>query len=225
MTGIPPKFFNTADVAAFRRNAEGGIEILLVERGCKPYAGHPALPGGFVEKEEDLPCAAVRELKEETGLSPAMIHQVGVRGGPGRDPRGRVISTVYLAIAAHDAPPVRGSDDAQSAFWQPAERLPALAFDHGEIAAEALNALRRLCERTQIVFAFLPQKFAAEELSDLLDALRVLNPERAAEEITESAPDVAAALSGRGYRINGNNYLKSLRTPVFAFPPRLTRYL
>ena len=130
----------TVDLVAIARDAEG-LRVLLVRRGRAPYAGSWALPGGFVEDDEDLPHAARRELSEETGLDLAGVEvtQVGAYGTPGRDPRGRVVSVAYAAVV--DAGEVQGADDAEEAAWV---RLPVteeLAFDHERILADALERL------------------------------------------------------------------------------------
>jgi 8-oxo-dGTP diphosphatase len=94
------------------------------------------LPGGFVEQEEDLPDAAKRELKEETGLSVEKNEQIGTFGTPGRDPRGRTISVVYLSLIEHEEK-LNAADDAAEADWFDIDNLPDLAFDHSEIIKTA----------------------------------------------------------------------------------------
>jgi 8-oxo-dGTP diphosphatase len=111
--------------------------VLLVRRGKPPFEGRWALPGGFVEIDEDLEPAARRELAEETGVEAGPLLQVGAFGRPGRDPRGRVVSVAYTgAPAADDAEP-RPASDAADACWFPLDELPDLAFDHAEIIAAA----------------------------------------------------------------------------------------
>src|SRR5690349_18593961 len=89
------------------------LHVLLVERGLDPYRGDLALPGGFLSHiGEDLLSAARRELREEAGLDAAALHleELGIYGAPGRDPRGRIISVAYLAIAPGLPDPVAGTD-------------------------------------------------------------------------------------------------------------------
>ncbi len=67
-------------------------EILLIQRNHPPFAGHWALPGGFVDEDEPLETAARRELFEETGLESPELRQLGAFGDPGRDPRGWTVT-------------------------------------------------------------------------------------------------------------------------------------
>jgi 8-oxo-dGTP diphosphatase len=115
-----------------------GVEVLLVRRARPPFQGAWALPGGFVELNETLEQAALRELREETGISLARAEQLGAFDGIDRDPRERVISFAHLARVddvTHHVP--RAADDASEAAWHPLSALPALAFDHREIIARA----------------------------------------------------------------------------------------
>jgi 8-oxo-dGTP diphosphatase len=130
----------TADAAVFSR-CEEATRILLVQRKRDPCQDRWALPGGFVEIDEDLPAAAARELCEETGLSGIRLEQLRTFGTPGRDPRGRVITVAYVAVLEGSCPAVNGSDDAAEARWFDITDLPPLAFDHGEIVRYALRAL------------------------------------------------------------------------------------
>src|ERR1044071_6995759 len=80
---------------------DGLLQALVIERAHGPYQGQLALPGGFLRDGEDLRQAAGRELAEETGLDGGAFHleQLATYGAPGRDPRGRVVSLAWLAIA------------------------------------------------------------------------------------------------------------------------------
>jgi len=80
----------------------GQLCVLLVKRAIPPFADQFAIPGGFVLDGESLDQAALRELKEETGVSEVYLEQLYSFGDPGRDPRGRVISVAYYALIAAD---------------------------------------------------------------------------------------------------------------------------
>lgn len=108
---------------------KGSASILLIKRKNNPYKGKWALPGGFVDMDEDLPDACMRELKEETGLEGIALHQFTSFGKPGRDPRGRTISVVYWGII-YTKLSLIADDDAAEARWFEFNSLPALAFDH-----------------------------------------------------------------------------------------------
>lgn len=139
-----PPFAVTADVAVFTDDLR---QVVLVERGSEPFKGAWALPGGFVDIDEDLVDAAARELAEETSLelSTDQLHQLAAYGTPGRDPRMRVVSVAFWASVA-DLPQPQGGSDAAAAFLQSVEGLLAepdrLAFDHHMIIGDALRAAR-----------------------------------------------------------------------------------
>src|SRR5262245_13167544 len=84
----------TVDVVLATR--EPSPRVLLIRRKKDPFAGTWALPGGFVDENEKLADAALRELREETGLTITEIEQLYTAGDPGRDPRGWVVSVVFL---------------------------------------------------------------------------------------------------------------------------------
>ena len=136
-----------ADVVLLRpaEAARAPVEVLLIERAKDPFRGRWALPGGFVEIDEDLLDAARRELREETGIEtePDRLVQLGAFGKPGRDPRGRVVSVVYLAHVCRPGSEPTAGDDAARAKWFPLSDPPELAFDHAEILAAARKRLER----------------------------------------------------------------------------------
>jgi len=136
-----PKPAMSGDTVVVRRHGRAR-EVLLIRRGCEPFAGAWALPGGFLEPNERPEDAARRELAEETGLrlhTPFAL--VGVYGEPGRDPRGWTVSAAFAVQLEHEAPAPAAGDDAAEARWFPVDDLPPLAFDHDRIVGDALAVL------------------------------------------------------------------------------------
>ena len=159
----------TVDIVIFTIQ-EGDLKVLLVKRGIPPFVGRFAIPGGFVHADEDLEQAALRELKEETGVSDVYLEQLYSFGDPGRDPRGRVITVAYFALISADRKLKAGSD-AAAAAWYTINHLPALAFDHATIIKYALERLRNKLEYTTVGFQLLPEKFTLTELQEVYEAI------------------------------------------------------
>ena len=109
---------NTVDMVLMTVS-EGQLKLLLIRRGNHPWIHQWALPGGFVEFDEDLDDAVLRELKEETAIDEEFYFtQLYTFGSADRDPRTRVISTMYLALT--DESNIRRSkagDDAAETGW------------------------------------------------------------------------------------------------------------
>lgn len=145
------------------------LQVLLVERGKPPHLGQLALPGGYLREGETLDDAARRELKEETGVDGTRLHleQLRTYSDPERDPRGRVITTAYLALGAHLPAPVAGTD-AREAYWVPVDgaldRTSPLAFDHTAILRDGLEQARSKLEYTTVAAIFCGEPFTLSEL-------------------------------------------------------------
>jgi 8-oxo-dGTP diphosphatase len=136
-----PRPMVTVDMAIVTR--ERRPRVLLIRRKKEPFAGMWALPGGFVDMDENLDDAARRELMEETGVRAAKIQQLYTFGDPKRDPRGRTISVVYLARVDPTRVKPEAADDAAEVGWYPLNRLPPLAFDHKDILALVKRRIRK----------------------------------------------------------------------------------
>jgi 8-oxo-dGTP diphosphatase len=124
-------------------------QLLLVQRKNPPCKGMWALPGGFVDQDEDLESAAARELQEETSVQPSdtTLFQVGAFGAPGRDPRGWTVTVAYSALVPSSKLGVKAADDAADAQWFPVGQLPPLAFDHKEVVR---TVFERLTQRREV---------------------------------------------------------------------------
>ena len=118
-------------------------QVLLIRRKNAPFKGLWALPGGFLDMDETLEMAALRELHEETNISNVQLTQIGAFGNPNRDPRGRVITVAYLGIVKSEQQHIAiAGSDASEVTWFPTSNLPQIAFDHSEIIHAALKRLK-----------------------------------------------------------------------------------
>ncbi|MES9966118.1 MAG: NUDIX domain-containing protein [Sedimenticola sp.] len=161
----------TTDVVVFTIRDER-LQLLLVKRGGEPYKGSWALPGGFVDIDEDLETCAKRELQEETGVSGVYLEQLYTFGRPDRDPRERVISVAYYALIPSDRLELRAASDADDADWFPLDELPTLAFDHNQVIGIAHERLVSKLNYSTIAFQFMPELFTLSELQGVYEILR-----------------------------------------------------
>jgi 8-oxo-dGTP diphosphatase len=126
-----------------------GQEVLLIKRGTPPRLGQWSVPGGRLEWGETLQVAALRELKEETGVDAQLLGLIDVIDGvfparPSPDGKGGEITRHYVLIdyAARwtGGEPVAGDDAAEARFvsrdeamalveWEETRRVIAEAFE------------------------------------------------------------------------------------------------
>lgn len=140
---FPPTFM-TVDAVVIQSG-----HILLVKRGDMPGKGLWALPGGFLNQEETMLDGAIRELKEETKIKvPVPVLKGSIKASktfdaPNRSVRGRTITQAfYIDLGmADELPKVKGSDDAEKAFWVPFNQVKQekMFEDHFHIIDNFLN--------------------------------------------------------------------------------------
>lgn len=136
-TPFPPVFVTT-DAVVIRSG-----HVLLVRRAGQPGHGRLAMPGGFLETSETLLASCIREVHEETGLSPttdlsAKLRAQSVFDYPDRSLRGRTVTHAFhFDLGIGQLPQVAGASDAAEALWMPlgtALAQPELFFeDHHAI--------------------------------------------------------------------------------------------
>ena len=161
----------TVDCIIFGLDESSRLKVLLIQRAKDPFKDAWALPGGFVDENETLEYAALRELKEETGVSDVFIEQLFTFGTPGRDPRGRVVTVAYYSLINLAEHKIGADTDALDVKWFPINSLPPLAFDHAEILATAITRLRGKVRYQPIGFELLAEKFTLTQLQKLYETI------------------------------------------------------
>ena len=114
--------------------------ILLIKRKNNPFKDKWALPGGFVEYGETVEDSVIREILEETSLNTTIKDIVGIYSHPSRDPRGHVVSIVYLLDIISGN--LKGGDDATEARFFNLDDLPELSFDHDKIINDVIKKVK-----------------------------------------------------------------------------------
>ena len=109
-------------------------KILLIKRNNEPFKGRWALPGGFVEYNEKVEDAIIREVKEEIGVNAEIKELVGVYSDPKRDPRGHTVTIVFLLEVISGM--IKAGDGACDAKFFDLKQLPDLSFDHDKIISD-----------------------------------------------------------------------------------------
>jgi 8-oxo-dGTP diphosphatase len=173
-SSLYPAFAVTVDIVILTLT-DDILQVLLVCRGEDPFRGMWAIPGGFKRPVETLDEAAVRELREETGVDAAsLLTQFGAYGDPERDPRMNVVTIAYLAVL-RDVPNIAGGSDAAAAALLPVTDVLSgkvdLAFDHQRIVRDALERVRAELEVTGIATAFVGQTFTLAELRAVYESV------------------------------------------------------
>lgn len=162
----------TTDVVVFTIRQQR-LQLLLIKRANPPFKGMWALPGGFLDIDEDIEACAQRELLEETGIAGVYLEQLYTFAKPGRDPRERVISVTYYALVPqHALAEPRAASDAAEVAWFPLDELPELAFDHKEIITRAHKRLVDKLDYSTIAFQFMADRFTLSELQGVYEAVQ-----------------------------------------------------
>ncbi|MEB6337260.1 NUDIX hydrolase [Serratia rhizosphaerae] len=153
---------------------QGELCVLMVKRANHPYQGLWGLPGGFIDLQRDASTGATaqRKLMEKTGVAPPYLAQLESFSGPGRDPRGWSLTTVYFALIAH-ADCQAHIADVDDAAWLPLTTLrkQTLAFDHLAIIDAALQRLRQKTAYSMLPVYCLPAEFTLSQLQEVMEII------------------------------------------------------
>jgi 8-oxo-dGTP diphosphatase len=147
------------------------LKVLLIQRKLTPFQHAWALPGGFVRLDETVDDAARRELEEEAGVHDVYLEQLYTFGTLGRDPRERVVTVAYFALAKLSDHRIRAATDAMGVGWFGLDDLPKLAFDHAHILAYAHERLRAKVRYAPVGFEMLPPRFSLTQLQRLYEII------------------------------------------------------
>ncbi len=217
---LHPKFYIAVDCIIFGFNGTG-LDLLLLKRNFEPAKGEWSLMGGFVQEDEDIHEAAVRVLRELTGLDQVYLEQIKAYGEIDRDPGERVISIVYFALVNrhnYDRQLVKEHD----AHWIPLKERPHLIFDHDKMVEHAITRLQLKSRSEPIGVNLLPPEFTLTQLQKLYEAIndrtydkRNFRKKILEEGFIEKTGNIDKVNSRKGaalYRFNEQAYPELLRT-------------
>ena len=166
-----PKPAVTVDCVVFGLDEDEILKVMLIQRDIPPFEGEWALPGGFVRLDETLEQAAIRELREETGIDQIFLEQLYTFGEVHRDPRERVITVAYYALINLSEHTIKATTDARQAAWFAVHQIPKLAFDHQTIVEVAYTRLKGKVRYEPIGFELLPKKFTLSQIQRLYEII------------------------------------------------------
>ncbi|MGO1245111.1 MAG: NUDIX hydrolase [Sphingobacterium sp.] len=153
---------------------EGKLHVLLNERNEYPYKDWWALPGFFVEKDEEMEDAVKRILYEHTGLKDIFMEQLGAFAGVKRHPQGRIMTVAFSTIVKYNDVKSKIKPTTtymRQARWFPIDQLPELAFDHGQIIQKSLQNLKYSLNYSTAIYELLPEKFTLTQLQQVYEAV------------------------------------------------------
>jgi len=169
---------------------DGGLHCALMRREDETdMGGDWALPGGFVHRDTSLEDTVTRVLADKTGLKDVHFEQLASYGAPGRDPRGHVISVVYMAITTAETLAEGIAQNPVLTLARVAVEWPGetggmaqafdadgapltLAFDHADILGDMVKRLRGKLDYTSLGFAFLRPRFTLLDVQEVHEAIQ-----------------------------------------------------
>ncbi|RSZ56302.1 NUDIX hydrolase [Massilia atriviolacea] len=146
------------------------LAAVLLRREHAPFAGELAIPGGYVHPEDDLSAydAAMRVIKDKTGIVAPYLEQLATFSGAGRDPRGWSVSVAHYALVPHD---LLASRKDEAVHIVPLSQLGPLPFDHQAIIATALERLRNKSQYSSLPCFLAGDTFTLPQLQRMYELL------------------------------------------------------
>lgn len=148
---------------------ENKLKVLLIRSDLKKFQGKWSLLGDLVDPGEELDSAAIRILKQRTGLDDVYMEQVRTFGGLGRHPAGRVVTVTYYSLINIQNHKLKILDN--EIHWHDVDDIAELAFDHKQILDASYQQLQRRVQEHPLAFSLLPKKFSLRELQNVYEAI------------------------------------------------------
>lgn len=186
--------------------SDNRLKLLMVEREEEPFAGQKALPGVMVDVAETLDEAALRGIREETGITVIYFEQLYTFGALDRDPRKRVISVSYMALVPENQLTFATGERVNEVFLEDVEELLAsseeLAFDHRQIISYARWRLKNKVEYTRIAFHLVDELFTLPQLQKVYEILlgKTLYKANFRKKVADMIEETDLMTSGDPYR-------------------------
>lgn len=208
--------YETVETTDIKRSNMQRLKVMLSKRKIEPFEGMFSLPGGFIDYDVTMADAAKSKLKIKTGVDNIYMEQLYTYGDDlYRDPRGRVISTAYIALV--DKEKIAISDEDTDWFtisttrnddgkiesikvMDDAFKEVTLAFDHKKILLDALERLRGKILYTDIALNILPDTFTIREIQDVYELIHGKSIPSFRRIITDKIKPTGVKVGGSGYR-------------------------
>lgn len=217
-TDIVVLAYETVETADIKKSDIQRLRVMLTKRKDEPFKDMWSLPGGFVDYDKTLEEAARNKLKIKTGVDDIYMEQLYTYGDDlNRDPRGRVISTAYIALVDESRITITEQDTkwftvstlrSESGKIRNIEILDEniqkveLAFDHSKILTDALERLRGKILYTDIVLNMLPETFTIREVQNVYELIY-------GKTIPSFRRMIASKIEPTGVRVGGYGYRPS----------------
>ena len=158
----------TVDCVIFGFN-QNSLKVLLIKSDLKEYQDKLSLLGDKVHANEDLDSAALRVLKQRTGMSDVYLEQVHTFSKPDRHPGGRVVTTVYASLLNTKHHSLLLHDNELK--WHTVNQVNDMAFDHQLILEVCIKWLQKRIQEQPLAFNLLPVKFSLRQLQNVYEAI------------------------------------------------------
>lgn len=153
---------------------DGTAKVLLIERKNEPYINNWALVGGALYNNESLEDGVKREIFEKSGIKDVTLYQYGVFDEKDKTPtiNMRMIAIGYLGLVdSCKVEIIKENLNTKDACFVDIKNIPKLAFLHNEMLDKAIEKLRELIVRSDILKVLLPKEFTMPELQKLYEGI------------------------------------------------------